>query len=32
MHNYKEIKIWQHSRRLVKVIYLLTKEFPKEEI
>jgi four helix bundle protein len=32
MHNYKEIKIWQYSRRLVKVIYLLTKDFPKEEI
>jgi four helix bundle protein len=32
MHNYREIKIWQRSRTLVKEVYLLTKQFPKEEI
>jgi four helix bundle protein len=32
MHNYKEIKIWQRSRKLVKEVYLLTKEYPKEEM
>ncbi|HKM93474.1 MAG TPA: four helix bundle protein [Prolixibacteraceae bacterium] len=32
MHNYKEIKIWQRSRKLVKEIYLLIKKYPKEEI
>ena len=32
MHNFHELKIWQKSRVLVKDIYSLTKEFPKEEI
>ena len=32
MHNYKEIKIWQKGRELVKFIYELTKKFPKEEV
>ncbi|MDA3878914.1 MAG: four helix bundle protein, partial [Prolixibacteraceae bacterium] len=32
MHNYKEIKIWQRARMLVKDVYLFTKEYPKEEI
>lgn len=32
MHNYREIKIWQKSRSLVKDVYLLTKKFPKEEM
>lgn len=32
MHNYKEIKIWKRARMLVKDVYLLTKEYPKEEI
>jgi four helix bundle protein len=32
MHNYKEIKTWQRARMLVKDVYLLTKEYPKEEI
>jgi four helix bundle protein len=32
MHNYREIKIWQRSRTLVKEVYLLTKQYPKEEI
>ncbi|MFZ0456224.1 MAG: four helix bundle protein [Ignavibacteriaceae bacterium] len=32
MHNYKELKVWQKGRELVKFIYELTKKFPKEEI
>jgi four helix bundle protein len=32
MHNYKELKVWQKARELVKFIYGLTKKYPKEEI
>jgi four helix bundle protein len=32
MHNYQELKIWQEGRKLVKSIYLMTANFPKEEI
>jgi four helix bundle protein len=32
MHNYKELKVWQKARELVTFIYILTSEFPKEEI
>ena len=32
MHNYHELKIWQEGRKIVKKIYLLTADFPKEEI
>lgn len=32
MHNYKELKVWQKGRELVKFIYELTKKFPKEEV
>ena len=28
MHNYLELKTWQRSRALVKVIYQLTESFP----
>jgi four helix bundle protein len=31
MHIYKELKIWQKSRNLVKEIYLITEKFPKSE-
>ncbi|MDR1738315.1 MAG: four helix bundle protein [Candidatus Symbiothrix sp.] len=31
MHNFKELKIWQKARELVKAIYLLTKKYPAEE-
>ena len=31
MHNFKELKIWQKGRALVKEIFLLTQNFPKEE-
>jgi four helix bundle protein len=31
MNNFKELKIWQKSRELVKVCYLATSEFPNEE-
>ncbi len=31
MHNFKELKIWQLSRQLVKEIYVLTSSFPMEE-
>jgi len=29
--NFKDLRIWQESIRLVKDIYLLTKNFPKDE-
>ncbi|MDA3929549.1 MAG: four helix bundle protein [Prolixibacteraceae bacterium] len=32
MHRYKELKVWQKSRELVKEIYLTTDGFPKAEI
>lgn len=32
MHNYHELKIWQEGRKLVKSIYALTANFPKEEM
>ncbi|MEW6195526.1 MAG: four helix bundle protein [Bacteroidota bacterium] len=31
MHNYKELKVWQKARELVKFIYNLSSKFPKEE-
>ena len=31
MHNFKELKKWQKGRALVKEIFLLTQNFPKEE-
>lgn len=31
MHNFKELKVWQKARELVKFIYVLTSNFPKEE-
>ncbi len=30
-HNFKELKVWQNSRQLVKNIYLATAEFPVGE-
>jgi four helix bundle protein len=32
MHNYREIKIWQRARVLVKEVYLVTKQFPSDEL
>ncbi len=32
MHNYKEMKIWQKARKLVKVVYSISKKLPKEEL
>jgi four helix bundle protein len=29
--NYKDLRVWLHSRALVKGIYLLTQPFPNEE-
>lgn len=31
MHNYKELKMWQKARSLVKEVYGLTKLFPADE-
>ncbi len=31
MHNYKELKVWQKARILVKVIYQITNNFPQDE-
>ena len=32
MHNYKELKVWQKARELVKFVYNLTRKYPKAEI
>lgn len=32
MHNYRELKIWQEGRKLVKTVYSISANFPKEEI
>lgn len=31
MHKFKELKVWQKSRELVKEVYQLTKELPSSE-
>jgi four helix bundle protein len=31
MHNFKELKVWQLSRNLVREIYEITSEFPPAE-
>ena len=31
MHNFKELKVWQKARRMVKDVYLLTAQFPDSE-
>lgn len=31
MHNFKELKVWQKARILVKEIYLLTEKLPESE-
>jgi len=31
MHNYLELKIWQRSRKLVKLIFQLTEAFPNNQ-
>tara|TARA_Y100000588_G_scaffold73580_1_gene76153 strand:- start:269 stop:625 length:357 start_codon:yes stop_codon:yes gene_type:complete len=31
MHNFKELKVWQRTRVLVKQVYLLTAELPNSE-
>ncbi len=30
-HNFKELKVWQKSRMLVKEVYILLRAFPDEE-
>jgi len=30
--NFKQLKIWQKGIEIVKDIYTLTKQFPKEEL
>lgn len=32
MHKFRDLKIWQKGRELVKEIYTLTDGFPKDEI
>ena len=32
MHNFKELKVWQKARKLSKLIYIQTRDFPKEEL
>jgi len=31
MHNYKNLKIWQKARVLVKKVYLISADFPESE-
>ncbi|MFM8912194.1 MAG: four helix bundle protein, partial [Flammeovirgaceae bacterium] len=31
MHNFRELKVWQLSRNLVKEVYGITSEFPPTE-
>ncbi len=31
MHNFKNLKIWQNSRLLVKEVFLSTRDFPVDE-
>jgi len=31
MHNYRELKIWQNGRILVKKAYIIASDFPKDE-
>lgn len=31
MHNFKELKVWQEARTLVKATYQLSKAFPEDE-
>jgi four helix bundle protein len=31
MHNFRNLKIWQKSRIIVKEVFLLTRTFPQEE-
>ena len=31
-HNYRELEIWKDGIELTKMVYQLTKDFPKEEI
>ena len=32
MHNFRELKVWQKARQLVRQVYITTKTFPKEEL
>lgn len=32
MHNFKDLKIWQKAMELTKEVYLISKEFPPEEV
>jgi len=32
IQSYKQLKVWQRSIELVKEIYIISKEFPKEEL
>ena len=31
MNNFRELKVWQKARAIVKDVYLLTKQFPNDE-
>lgn len=31
-HNFRELKVWEKARLLVKEVYLVTQIFPKEEL
>jgi four helix bundle protein len=32
MNNFKKLIVWQKARELVRYIYVLTKQFPQEEL
>ncbi|MEM8523540.1 MAG: four helix bundle protein [Bacteroidota bacterium] len=31
-HNFKNLEIWKRSRKLVKKVYIITRQLPKEEL
>jgi hypothetical protein len=32
MHNFKELKVWQNSRKFVKQVYVTTVDFPADRV
>ncbi len=32
MHKFRQLKVWQKARELVKLIYIITKNLPPEEV
>ena len=32
IHDYRDLEVWKRGRAMAKVIYLLTRQFPREEL